>query len=192
VEVRDDAGRLLRRYAWSEAEDPLLEAVSITLVQPADGSALAALHPRRELPGPLTFAEARAAALDLDDFAWGSVVAQVDRLGDWGVIIEPNGWAASLPDTLVRLSANGVAINVFWNVNAVVTFALARGGSLMRAFDALLYSDGGVPLPEERGLPWGVKAPRAGALAVMDRLTGVPLGRDWLLGRARRSFVVPL
>jgi hypothetical protein len=26
----------------------------------------------------------------------------------------------------------------------------------------------------------------------MERLTGVPVERDWLLGRARRSFVVPL
>jgi hypothetical protein len=192
VESRDDGEPLLQRYTWAESEDALVEAVSITLIQPADGSALAALRPRREITAPLTFEEALAEAFALDDFAWGSVLAQSDRLGDWDVIIEPCGWAASVPETLAHLSAGGTAINVFWNVNAVVTFSLARTRALVRTFDALLYDDAADALPEERGLRWGADAPRASALAVMERLTGVPVERDWLLGRARRSFVVPL
>jgi hypothetical protein len=187
-----NARDLLRRYAWAESDDPRLEALSITLAQPADGSALAALHPRRELPFPLTVARALAETLNLDDFAWGSVLAQSDRLGEWDVIIEPNGWAASDPETVAALSTNGVAVNAFWNVNAVVTFSLARMGALIRSFDALLYNDDGQPLPEERDLDWGVGAPRASALALMERITGMPLEHDWLLDTPRRSFVVPL
>jgi hypothetical protein len=192
VESRDDGKPLLRRYAWAENEDPLVDAVSITLVQPADGSALAALRPRREISARLTVEQALAEAFALDDYAWGSVLAQSDRLGDWDVIIEPCGWAASVSETLARLSVGGAAINVFWNVNAVITFSLARAGVMIRTFDALLYDDGADALPEEQGLRWGVDAPRASALALMERLTGMPVERDWLLGRARRSFVVPL
>jgi hypothetical protein len=192
VGSHDDGEPLLRRYAWAENGDPLVEAVSITLVQPADGFALAALRPRREISARLTVEQALAEAFALEDFAWGSVLAQSDRLGDWDVIIEPCGWAASVPETLARLSAGGTAVNVFWNVNAVITFSLARTGALVRTFDALLYNDETDALPEEHGLRWGVDAPRASALAVMERLTGVPLERDWLLGRARRSFVVPV
>ncbi len=192
MESQDDGEPLLRRYAWAENGDPLVEAVSITLVQPADGSALAALRPRREISARLTVGQALAEAFALDDFAWGSVLAQSDQLGDWDVIIEPCGWAASVPETLAHLSAGGTAINVFWNVNAVITFSLARTGALVRTFDALLYDDGADALPEEKGLRWGVDAPRASALALMERLTGMPVERDWLVGRARRSFVVPL
>ncbi len=192
MESHDDGEPLLQRYGWAENEDPLVEAVSITLVQPADGSALAALRPRREITAQLTVGQALAEAFALEDFAWGSVLAQSDRLGDWDVIIEPCGWAASVPETLARLSAGGSAINVFWNVNAVITFSLARAGALVRTFDALLYDEAADALPEEQGLRWGVDAPRASALAVMERLTGVPVEREWLLGRARRSFVVPL
>ena len=192
MESHDDGEPLLQRYAWAENGDPLVEAVSITLIQPADGSALAALRPRREITAALTVGQALAEAFALDDFAWGSVLARSDRLADWDVIIEPCGWAESVPETLGACSAGGTAINVFWNVNAVITFSLARTGALVRTFDALLYDEAADALPEERGLRWGVGAPRASALAVMERLTGVPLERDWLLGRARRSFVVPL
>ena len=80
MESHDDGEQLLQRYAWAESEDPLLEAVSITLVQPADGSAMAALRPRRELPAQLTVGQGLAEAFALDDFAWGSVLAQSDRL----------------------------------------------------------------------------------------------------------------
>ena len=189
---RGDGERLLARYAWSEADDPRLDAMSITLVQPADGSAIRVLGPRREFPHPLTVAQALDETLGLDDFAWGSVVAQVDRLGDWDAIIEPNGWAASMPETLAQLSAAGVAVNVFWNVEAVVTFGLARAGALVREFNGLLYNDGREPLPEEDGLAWGVEAPRASCFAVMERVTGITLERDWLLNRARATYVVPL
>ena len=82
--------------------------------------------------------------------------------GDWDVIIEPCGWAASVPETLAHLSAGGTGINVFWNVNAVVTFSLARTGALVRTFDALLYDDAADALPEERGLRWK-PTPRARA-----------------------------
>ncbi len=153
---------------------------------------LAGLRPRAELPARLTVAQALAAQDDLPDFAWGSVLAQTDSLDGWAVLIEPNGWTASTPETIARLSEWGEALNVFWNVNAVMSFSYARNGTLVRQFDPLLYDDGGKPLPEEADLPWGTDEPRASSLALMERLSGAHIERDWLLERSRPTFVVPV
>jgi hypothetical protein len=192
AEPHETIAALLAAYDWVDADDPLVEALSITLAQPDDGRVPDGLSPRRELAERLDVAEALHATLILDDFAWGAVLAQIDVVGPWAVIIEPNGWAASMPDVLGRLSADGVAVNVFWNVNAVTSFSYARNGELIREFDGLLYDWPADPIPEEIGFPWGPGRPRASMLGVMERLTGVRLGREWLLTTRRRTFEVPL
>jgi hypothetical protein len=183
---------LLDVYGWAESGDPRLEAISIALVQPDDEQALAALTPRERLPGTMTVAQALDAQGRLEDFAWGSVLAQTDSLDGWAALIEPNGWAASLPDAIARLSTWGEAVNAFWNVNAVMSFALARGGVVVRHFDPLLYDEDEGRLPDETELRWGTDRPRASALALMERLTGARIERDWLLERSRPTFVVPI
>ena len=71
-------------------------------------------------------------------------------------------------------------------------FGLARGGATVRLFDPLLYYPSNDTLPEEHELEWGVGHPRASALALMARLTGVGIDRAWLLDNRRMSYVVPL
>jgi hypothetical protein len=183
---------LAEAYGWAESGDPRLEAISITLVQPDDEWPLQVLAPREQLPGVMTVAEALKAEGDLVDFAWGSVLVQTDSIDGWAALIEPNGWAASMPEAVIRLAARGEAVNVFWNVNAVMSFSLARDGALVRTFDPLLYDDSDGPLPDEMGLPWGVGRPRASAFALMERLTHVRMTEAWLLERPRETFVVPI
>jgi hypothetical protein len=183
---------LLEAFTWAESADRRLEAISIALVRPGDESTLQVLAPREQLPGPLTVADALRAQDALPDFAWGSVLVQTDLIDDWTALIEPNGWAGSMPEVVARLSERGEAVNVFWNVNAVMSFTLARNGSVVRTFDPLLYDALDGPLPEEADLPWGVGHPRASALALLERLTHVRIDRDWLLDRPRETFVVPI
>jgi hypothetical protein len=185
-------GSRVEDYRWADtSRDRRLEAISVTLVEPADDGVVAALAPRRELPGRLTIERALAAGLELDDFAWGSLVAQVDELGGWSVIVEPNGWAASTPAALARLSRLGRAFNVCWNVNADMTFGAATGGAIVRQFDPLLYDDADDRLAEEAGLPFGrPEQVRAASLALLTRLTGVGIDPTWLLDRERRTFIV--
>ena len=183
----------LDRYRWvDERQD--LEAVSITLACPANDALIAVLAPRRQMPVPLIYADALDAAFALTDFAVGSVLAQLDELQGWTAIIEPCGWAASTPDVVARLSADGVAANVFWNVNANMSACLARGGSLVRQFDPLLYHPGDRPLQEERGLPFGDPSAqvRRACFAFLARCTGVEIDEAWLLETPRRTFVVPV
>jgi hypothetical protein len=70
---------------------------------------------------------------------------------------------------------------VYSSVNADARFVHARGGIVIRVFDPLLYEPEGA-LAEEAGLPFGEPGrSRAAALALVERLTGVQLRRDWLL-----------
>jgi Family of unknown function (DUF6461) len=184
----------LAAYDWADGNrDPRLEALALTLVEPASDAHLSKLNPRSELPGLLTVAEALDAIQRLDDYAWGSVLAQTDTLGDWSVLLEPMGWVASDPGVLARLSEGGSAVNVYWNVNGVMSFGLARDGVLVRQFDPLLYDDAADALPEERDLPFGEPGRVvAASLALLTRMTGVRIDRTWLLERPRPTFVVPL
>ena len=190
--LKHGAASLLAAYKWADSDDPLLEALSITLARPNDGRVPNGLSPRRELATRLDVAETLDATLGLEDFAWGAVLAQIDSLDGWAVVVEPNGWAGSTPDVLQRLSVDGIAVNVFWNVNAVIRFSYARAGALVRDFDGLLYDSPNDAITEEMGFPWGGDQPRASVLGVMERLTGVRLARDWLLATPRRTFEVPL
>jgi len=181
-----------RDYEWAEAADERLAALTITLVQPDDGRAIEVLSARSEYPRPMTFDEGLDAAFKLPDYGYGAVVVQTDAVDGWTALVEPGGWASSDPDRLSRLGANGVAVSVFWNVNADMQFGFARSGSLVRFFDPLLYDNAADALPEESGLEWGAAHPRASALALLQRLTGARITRDWLLGRQRPTYVVPI
>ena len=109
-------------------------------------------------------------------------MVQVDLLADWTAILEPNGFLTSLPKIVGNLSEAGLAVSVFWNVNAVMSFTLAERGAIRRQFDPLLYDPGDSPLSDEDGLPFGHPGrPRAAAVALMSRVSGIELDRRWML-----------
>src|ERR1700693_2737139 len=102
---------LIDDYGWGDSSrDPSLEALSMTVGEPADAMYLPLLAPRERLPRELTVAEALDASLSVEDFAWGSVLVQTDTLEGWTVFLEPNGWAPSDTDVLARLSKQGRAV----------------------------------------------------------------------------------
>jgi hypothetical protein len=104
------------------------------------------------------------------------------------LVIEPNGYLSSIPAVLADLSRGGRALSVFWNVNALMSVCYAVDGDVRRSFDALLLDGEGEPLPEESGLPFGHPGkPRTAMLALVERITGVAVDRDWLM-RTRRTF----
>lgn len=182
------------RYRWVDERSDVLDALSLTVCQPASDSLIEVLAPRSTLPMPLAYAEALDATFALDDYAWGSLLVQLDQLDGWTVFIEPSGWAASMPEVVARLSRGGVAVNVFWNVNANMSACLARDGQVVRQFDPLLYEAGDSPLAEEQGLPFGDPAAplRAASVAFLARISGVDFDQAWLLSPRRPTFVVPV
>ena len=121
----------------------------------------------------------------------GRIGVQLDELGEWLAVIEPNGGLAVWPSALVPLSTAGRAVSFWWNVNSVMSFSLYVAGAAVRQFDPL-FGDGGEgdPLPEEAGLLFGDEShnPRALALTLSERLTGQEISREWLLERRRPTY----
>ena len=177
-------------YAWADTSgDPRLDALAIALVTPIRADPIAVLRPRESL-GTLTVEQTLDRSLEID--GWDIVEVGVDAIGDWTVLVEPNGWVTAYGDVLSRLSEGGQAGSVFWNVNAHMSFGWAVDGTLVRQFDPLLHDADGA-LPEEAGLAFGDPGRTGGAaLTLLTRLTGVAIDRDWLLDRARPTFVVPV
>lgn len=175
-------------YEW--ASD--IEAVAVTYVRGPD------LRQVGELLGfawaserMTTFAEAE----DQQDVLAGTQAVQVEQVespqGSWLVLVEPNGYLASLPEALSALADEDVALSVYWNVNAQMRFAMYADGVLIRSFDPLLtdLDSEGKSLAEEEDLPFGPGGdPQGAAMALAERLTGVRVCRDWLLGTSRRTW----
>jgi len=181
----------LAAYDWVDADDPRLAALSLTLVRGAGEPPLERLGPIRPLPGLLTIGEAGDAMLTAFDRS--RLAVQVDELGGWTILLEPFGWAGATPEVLARLSEGGRAVNVFWNVNAVMHMGWADNGGIVESFDPLLDDRADHRTPAEADLPFGdpERALRA-SFVLAERLTGVRIERDWLLDRRRPTSEIPV
>lgn len=131
----------VRDYSWAEE----IEAVCVTAIDRGRRDAVvAALALDVGSEYPATFAAAE------HEQSEDRVVVQVYAVGDHLVVVEPNGFAGSLPETLLPMVDGRDAVSVFWNVNANMRVLLVDLGEVVREFDPLLYDDGGRPMPEER------------------------------------------
>jgi Family of unknown function (DUF6461) len=165
----------LSSYEWTDE----IEAISLTLVQQADLTAVLRLtEVDPDSSEEMTFDD----VLDLEAQEERRGV-QIETLGYWTAVIEPNGYRTSLAEVLAPLSAGGRAVNVFWNVNAVMSFGLAVDGAMVREFDPVLAEQRvGTPLPEEAGLElFSEDTPSQQAcMMLLERITGVKITQDWL------------
>ena len=172
-------------YAWADE----VMGMTVTFVRgPALREVGEVLGFRWDTERQTTFSEAE----EQQDPGAMAYVVQVGDVDGWTVLVEPNGYAAGTPDTVVRLSRGGIAVSLFWTVNAAMGFVLASDGVLVRRFDPLGYEvdSQGEQLPEEPGLPFGEPGehlPRA-ALMLAERLTGIRLDRAWVTDRPRRTW----
>lgn len=172
------------RYAWVENWEG--NGFCVALVEATSArDVLAAMVPDPAVPiGPARDVRAWARAQRLPHYA---NAVEATELGPWVVAIEGNGYLATLDDVLGRLSDHRTAIVLFRNVNAVMRFVYATDGSVIRAFDPLLYDNQsswiGEPLAQEHGLTFGLGAPMACAFACAERISGVTLTRAFLDSR---------
>ncbi len=132
--------------------------------------------------GIVSIAEARKWASEQAAPDYGSVI-EAGSVGGWAVTIEANGYTATLPEVVRRISEGSRAIVMFRNLHGHATFLYAVDGAVVRSFDPLLYDAptpwDGPPLPEESGLDFG-NHPMASAFACAERLTGFRITTDVL------------
>ena len=169
--------------AWWEEVD----AVCITLL---DG--LSPTNALRVLRGRNTSRLGSRAKSDdwvFDRHTYDGVWLAVGTQGRWTWIWEDNGFWGCQPEKMTELSADGTAISMYWNVNALMSFVFARDGVIVSDFDPLL-SDAedrdlvnlvtqDVALSLEAG--WDVDVTGSG-LALQAMLAGLTDGPDpsWL------------
>ncbi|SDF18102.1 hypothetical protein SAMN05660662_1222 [Blastococcus aurantiacus] len=174
-------------YEWTEQ----IDALTVTLLRGADLQQVGdVLEFDWESERLVTFDQAFD---DLDGDGWDWPV-QVEELEGWLVVAEPNGWFLSDEQKLAALSREGVAVSVFFNVNAKFRFIVARQGVVVRSFDPVVptYEPAGDPLPEEGGLGFGVdEDTTANSFVLLERLTGVRLDESWLTEQPRRTWSAP-
>jgi len=173
--------RQVRDHSWVKQ----MEAVCITVIFRGSRDAVfEALGVDAESEHRATFATAEG------EWSEDRDVVQVWRSGEHLVVVEPNGFAGSLLETLLAMVQGRDAASVYWNVNAHMKVVIVDAGEVVREFDPLLYDDGGRPLPEEDGLGFGDSDQdvQDGALNVLERRTGVVLTEEALLRSEHPTF----
>lgn len=116
-----------------------------------------------------------------------AAVCVVGTVAGMTMSYEPNGWLASDGTILAAAANGGTAVSSFVNVNAVSSVHVVRDGTLLRAFDPLIYGPGsglweGRVMPEEDDLAFGDPAfCRQDTLEFVRRIIGgVPTAADFL------------
>jgi hypothetical protein len=181
------------KYGWLDADaSDDLTAGCIGVVIGSDGAAVRRVLGTDEEPiADATVGE--ASRLSQSDF--GNDLVQIAALGEAVVTFEPNGWHGVDHQVAAALSAGGRYASYFWNVNAVKEFIFAEAGAIRRNFDPLLYDNDRQrehALPEELDLPFPSEGrpltPATASLALIERLTGVEITREWLLEGRRSTY----
>ena len=123
------------------------------------------------------------------DAQGGSDVVQIDPFGGSIIAFEGNGWTGAdhYDVKTYSLLTCPVYVSIFRNINASMSFVLARDGQLVRQFDPLLYEAHGA-IAEEAAYAWGLEHPIPSAFDLAEKLTGVSVARDWLLGQAHPTY----
>jgi hypothetical protein len=115
----------------------------------------------------------------------------VGELGPGVVVAENNGWWGVDQALAAAVSRGGRLASCYRSVNADMALVHAVDGSLRAAFDPLLDA---VPAALEEaaaGLDFGADAVGAPSFALIERLTGIRVEREWLLDRPRTRIDVP-
>jgi hypothetical protein len=179
-----------QRFLWAS------DATEATVAVVTDGATdarmlLERLGPTHEA-GSMTFDDAlRLQGSFYDDDTFDArAVFQVDRLKGahhecWG-LVEPNGFWASFDARLLALAEHGLAVSLFWNVNAVMSLLRVERGSVVTKFDPLLDVEQAAQHAAE--LPFE-EHPAAAAFALVEQWTGIAISEAWFVG-TKPTFVV--
>jgi hypothetical protein len=136
------------------------------------------------------FLETVTAAYDALPQLSGAALA--GKLGQWTLIIEPNGFQGSRLPLLADLSSDGRAMSIFWNVNGDAQITYAEHGRIIAVIDPFDPEEGDGEegfLQRWEGVAELDEDWRVGALSLAETVVGQRLGADWF-GEPRLSAIV--
>ncbi|MFJ9678445.1 DUF6461 domain-containing protein [Streptomyces sp. NPDC101194] len=194
-------------YLWFGRHFPFLaEAYCVTLVRgPAPDALLKRLGATelRRVTGVDDLTEPAYEAWDTHD--GDRLFAGVTGVGEWAVMIEPNGYLGISDEFLVPLSRGTTAVSHFRNVNAVDHFNWYEDGERRLHFEPLFAHsrdgsdpDGSLDTMRAAGFDLSEDDERSyelhteAAFALAERLTGVRLTRELLDASEFVCGAVPL
>jgi hypothetical protein len=177
-------------YAWLEERFPdLLEAYCITLVRgiaPEEVLRRLGAPEARRITGVDGLTEAAFAAWDL--YEGDQLFLGATAVGDWTLVVEPNGFLGIIEAAVVPLSRGTRLVSHFRNVEAVDHFYWIEDGTIRLTFEPLFADrrdgsdpDGLVEIMELVGFDLRPADDRNGDLhteatfALAEHLTGVRL-----------------
>lgn len=67
------------------------------------------------------------------DYQHYGTAVEAGEISGWTVIVELNGYQATLPVLLQALSEGGEAVVIYQNVNGLASFQYAKNGTIVRA-----------------------------------------------------------
>ncbi|MFJ7130386.1 DUF6461 domain-containing protein [Streptomyces sp. NPDC098101] len=138
-------------YAWFEDDFPdIAEAYCFTLVRGLSPTEVTArLGGRSEAPlrGVTAVVDAAFAQYDLE--AGDRQLIAMVPVGDWTLLIEPNGYLGVTEEQALPASAGTSWISHFTNINALGTFLRAEDGVLRLCFDPVFPEDRWGTAPDE-------------------------------------------
>ncbi|GAA0273462.1 hypothetical protein GCM10010302_08830 [Streptomyces polychromogenes] len=183
-------------YAWFEDDFPdIAEAYCFTLVRGlAPAEVVARLGGRTEAPlrGIAALTDAAFARYDQAGGDGDEQLIGMTTVGEWTLLIEPNGYLGVTGDRALPASAGTSWISHFINVNAVGTFLWAEDGVLRLEFDPMFPQDRSGSTPDELlgvmertgfhldGEPPETDLSAPAAFALAEHLTGVAVTPELL------------
>jgi hypothetical protein len=125
----------VERYRWTR--DPtrsgLADAGCVTVVRGLEAAGVVAGF-GGDPTGPAT-------PVDPAEPPIGGDIVVVGTVGDAVVAVEYNGFLGSRPEVLRVVARGGLAVSVYWNVNALTRFSYALDGEVVTAFETLFPGD---------------------------------------------------
>ncbi|MFI1471023.1 DUF6461 domain-containing protein [Streptomyces wuyuanensis] len=138
-------------YAWFENDFPdIAEAYCFTLVRgltPTELMSRLEGRPEAPLQGITAVVDATFAQYDLE--GGDRQLVAMTTVGDWTLLIEPNGYLGVTEDRVLPASAGAAWVSHFVNINAVGTFLWAEDRVLRLCFDPMVPADRWGTAPDE-------------------------------------------
>jgi hypothetical protein len=188
---------IVSRYMW--VEESYWQAACVTFVRGASvDEVMDRFGGDPDTAEWMTLREAVDSSASSDYADDDCQIILADAVGEWVVVVEENGFQATLPEVVKKVSTGAQMVSVFWNVNSDSQFTYAVNGQVITTFDLVFPEErsGSDPdyllEPMSKLLLISEDQTLTFAFALAESITGVRFEQDWLEEKHRVVFIPPI